>query len=125
MRALRGNSHHLSSRIDPIGKTVKVGGTKDFVITGIAADAPENSQIKFDFGSDSPIEEPSLFNNLQAIRESALAGVPALKRDPLFYQEHSATDWIQNTFTIINNKNIEKVVFQGEEIFSQKQVGPS
>lgn len=34
---------------DPIGKTVKVGGTKDFVITGIAADAPENSQIKFDF----------------------------------------------------------------------------
>lgn len=34
---------------DPIGKMVKVGGTKDFVITGIAADAPENSQIKFDF----------------------------------------------------------------------------
>lgn len=34
---------------DPIGKTVKIGGTKDFEITGIAADAPENSQIKFDF----------------------------------------------------------------------------
>ena len=34
---------------DPIGKTLKVGGTKDFVITGIAADAPENSQIKYDF----------------------------------------------------------------------------
>ena len=34
---------------DPIGKTVKVGGTKDFVVTGIAADAPENSQIQFDF----------------------------------------------------------------------------
>ncbi len=34
---------------DPMGKTVKVGGTKDFFITGIAADAPENSGIRFDF----------------------------------------------------------------------------
>ncbi|MBD0332334.1 MAG: ABC transporter permease [Chitinophagaceae bacterium] len=34
---------------NPIGKTLKVGGTKDFLITGIAADAPDNSQIKFDF----------------------------------------------------------------------------
>jgi putative ABC transport system permease protein len=34
---------------DPVGKTIKVGGTKDFIITGIAADAPDNSQIQFDF----------------------------------------------------------------------------
>ncbi|MDQ3278601.1 MAG: ABC transporter permease, partial [Bacteroidota bacterium] len=34
---------------DPIGKTVKVGGTKDFLITGLAQDAPANSQIQFDF----------------------------------------------------------------------------
>lgn len=34
---------------DPIGKTIKVGGTKDFVVSGITANAPENSQIKFDF----------------------------------------------------------------------------
>ncbi|MFL5810654.1 MAG: ABC transporter permease [Flavisolibacter sp.] len=33
---------------DPVGKTLKVG-TKDFEVTGIAADAPDNSQIKFDF----------------------------------------------------------------------------
>lgn len=32
---------------DPIGKTVKVG-PKDFEVTGITEDAPENSQIKFD-----------------------------------------------------------------------------
>ena len=32
----------------PVGKTIKVGGTKDFIITGIAADVPDNSQIKFD-----------------------------------------------------------------------------
>ncbi len=33
---------------NPVGKTVKVG-VKDFVVTGIAADVPDNSQIKFDF----------------------------------------------------------------------------
>lgn len=32
-----------------IGKTLTMGGTKDFVVTGIAKDAPDNSQIKFDF----------------------------------------------------------------------------
>ncbi|MBW3544560.1 MAG: ABC transporter permease [Bacteroidetes bacterium] len=34
---------------NPIGKTINVAGTKDLLITGIAADAPENSQIQFDF----------------------------------------------------------------------------
>jgi putative ABC transport system permease protein len=34
---------------DPVGKTVKVGGTKDFLITGVAEDAPDASQIQFDF----------------------------------------------------------------------------
>ncbi|MBZ9731145.1 ABC transporter permease [Salegentibacter sp. JZCK2] len=32
-----------------VGKTLNVGGTKDFIITGIAEDVPNNSQIKFDF----------------------------------------------------------------------------
>ncbi|WP_121355038.1 ABC transporter permease [Flavisolibacter nicotianae] len=34
---------------DPVGKTVNVGGTKDFVVTGVAKDAPAASQIRFDF----------------------------------------------------------------------------
>nr|MBA2761375.1 FtsX-like permease family protein [Segetibacter sp.] len=33
---------------DPVGKILKVG-TKDFIVTGVAADAPDNSQISFDF----------------------------------------------------------------------------
>jgi len=33
---------------NPIGKTLKVG-TKDFIVSGLAEDAPSNSQIKFDF----------------------------------------------------------------------------
>lgn len=34
---------------DPMGKIVKVGNAKDFIISGVAADAPDNSQIRFDF----------------------------------------------------------------------------
>src|ERR1700761_7197495 len=33
---------------NPIGKTLKVGA-KDFMVSGLAEDAPSNSQIKFDF----------------------------------------------------------------------------
>ncbi len=34
---------------NPIGKVVKVAGTKNFVVTGIAKDVPSNTQVKFDF----------------------------------------------------------------------------
>jgi putative ABC transport system permease protein len=34
---------------DAIGKTLRVADTKDFVVSGVADDVPENSQIKFDF----------------------------------------------------------------------------
>lgn len=34
---------------DPVGKTLKVGGTRELVVTGVAANPPLNSQIKFDF----------------------------------------------------------------------------
>lgn len=33
---------------NPVGKTLKVGGTKVFLVSGVAADAPGNSQIRFD-----------------------------------------------------------------------------
>ena len=32
-----------------LGKILKVGGTRDYIISGVAANAPANSQIKFDF----------------------------------------------------------------------------
>jgi len=33
---------------DPVGKTIKVG-SKNFMVSGVAADSPSNSQIQFDF----------------------------------------------------------------------------
>jgi putative ABC transport system permease protein len=34
---------------DPIGKTLHISDTKEFIVTGIVANSPENSQIKYDF----------------------------------------------------------------------------
>jgi len=34
---------------DPIGKTIKQGGDNDFTITGVFADIPADSHVKFDF----------------------------------------------------------------------------
>ena len=34
---------------DPLGKTLRVGASTDLTVTGVVADAPNNSQIKFDF----------------------------------------------------------------------------
>lgn len=34
---------------DPIGKTIRVNNARDYTITGIAKDAPDNSQIPFNF----------------------------------------------------------------------------
>ena len=33
---------------EPVGKIINVGGNKDFIVSGVAADAPINSQIQFD-----------------------------------------------------------------------------
>jgi len=34
---------------DPMGKSLRAGAATDLTVTGVVADAPENSQIKFDF----------------------------------------------------------------------------
>ena len=34
---------------DPIGKTIKVNNAREYTITGIANDAPDNSQVQFNF----------------------------------------------------------------------------
>jgi putative ABC transport system permease protein len=34
---------------DPMGKVIRIGDGKDFIVSGVAEDVPDNSQIKFDF----------------------------------------------------------------------------
>ena len=46
---------------DPMGRTLKINNNKDYTITGIAKDAPRNSQIHFSFVAS--------FSNLSASKE--------------------------------------------------------
>jgi putative ABC transport system permease protein len=46
---------------DPVGKTLRVNNARDYTITGIAKDAPDNSQIQFNFIVS--------FNSLEASRQ--------------------------------------------------------
>lgn len=45
----RKTAERYFGKADPVGKTLRInGGTKDYEITGIVADAPTNSQIQYD-----------------------------------------------------------------------------
>lgn len=46
-------------------------------------EALRRARIPFQFGSDSPIEKPSMTDNLRAVEESAAHGIPRLDADPL------------------------------------------
>lgn len=52
------------------------------------------NQIPVLFGSDSPIEPPSLLRNLQALQESAKNGIKALQSNPLDHHRYPYKDGI-------------------------------
>lgn len=53
-------------------------------------EALRKAKIPFFFGSDSPIEKPSVHRNLEAVSESAKHRVPALKADAALFHVHPA-----------------------------------
>jgi predicted amidohydrolase YtcJ len=76
----------------------------------------QEADIKFDFGSDAPIEPPSLAKTFQALRESAAAGVPRLLGLPARYMSHGDPAWAPNSFTLLEDDQPRQVVFRGEHL---------
>lgn len=74
------------------------------------------NKIPFYFGSDSPIEKPSLFDNHKALRMSAEWGVPELKDDWKRYHQHPDQKWMPSV-TEINDQGVLQVNFNGEPLF--------
>jgi predicted amidohydrolase YtcJ len=74
----------------------------------------EDRGVPLFFGSDSPIEKPSLELSLQALRASALAGVPALLGE--WQKHHSYPDptWGNECWTTIDEKNNIQTHFDGK-----------
>ena len=75
------------------------------------------NNVPFSFGSDSPIEKPSIFDNLIALSESVSEGIKKLNAHPLDFHVYSGRGVAQGK-TWIENNQIQKVEFDGKMIFS-------
>lgn len=74
------------------------------------------NKIPIYFGSDSPIEEPSLFNTKKALEQSAAWGVPQLNMDWKLGHSHSDKNWFPSC-TEIENSEIKQVYFNKRPLF--------
>lgn len=74
------------------------------------------NKIPFYFGSDSPIEQPSLFNNKLALEQSIKWGVPELNADWKSYHSHPDASWM-SCHTEIEDDRIKQVFFNNEPLF--------
>jgi len=92
----------------------KLGDLKSHVFPWRAL---QEAGVNFDFGSDSPIEASSVTANLQALEESAAAGVPKLLGDAVHYHSHRDHGWIPNSYSVFENGAATQVVFNGQHLF--------
>jgi len=75
-------------------------------------------KIPFFFGSDSPIEPPSLWNNLKALQDSPAFGIPSLGEDPLKFHVHPSGGGAQGETKLADGKVLE-IFLQGRLIFNE------
>ena len=73
------------------------------------------AQIPISFGSDSPIEAPSLSDNLKALKDSVAEGIRELKADPLEFHSHPDKTFADSQ-TIFENGQVKEIIFNGRNL---------
>ena len=76
----------------------------------------QESNISLQWGSDSPIENPSVFDNLFALEHSPREGIPAIHGNLWQYHSHSDSHWGSDCVTKFNNGKVESVTFDGRTL---------
>jgi hypothetical protein len=76
--------------------------------------ALQEARIAFTFGSDSPIEKPSVLANMRALQDSSEHGIPRLLGDGMRYHRHPDPSWVASCYTHFIDGNVDHVVFRGE-----------
>ena len=76
----------------------------------------EDQNNTFYFGSDSPIEKPSVQSNLLAVKDAERNGIQGVQKDPLVYHVHYDKEWTPNTYTVFEQNQVSELVFCGEPI---------
>lgn len=94
----------------------KIGSLMDYVFPWQAL---ERAKIPIYFGSDTPIEEASVFNTLLALEDSKKAGIAPLCSDALSYHRYPDISWTPNTYTTFEHQSVSEVFFLGEKIFKK------
>lgn len=79
--------------------------------------ALQEAGIQFAFGSDSPIERPSVIENMRALMDSAEHGIPKLLGDGIRYHQHPDPSWVANSYSHFRDGVVDHVVFRGEHLF--------
>jgi predicted amidohydrolase YtcJ len=78
--------------------------------------ALEDNQISLFFGSDTPIEKPSVKRNMQALQESATDGIPPLRNSIESYFVHPDPNFAPRSSSRFINGTPAEVIFMGEKI---------
>jgi len=78
--------------------------------------ALQENEIAFDFGSDSPIEKPSIEDNIRALKLSSQDGIAPLLGSPFRYHSYADVTWTPNTFSIFENGKPKSVAFRGQHL---------
>ncbi len=86
--------------------------------TAFLWDLLESHEIKFDFGSDSPVENPSLFRTIEAILDAEQNGIEATRQHPLIYHQCDSAR-TKDCYTEILDGHISKTVFNGKVVYSR------
>jgi predicted amidohydrolase YtcJ len=76
----------------------------------------KKNKIPFYFGSDSPIERTSLFDNLKALQQSAEWGVPALMGHWQEHHQYPDANWCASK-TVYEDHQVKQVYFKGNALF--------
>ncbi len=78
--------------------------------------ALENAGVPIFFGSDSPIEPPSVINNIQAVAELALQGISRPRQNSTHYQICPEPQLAEGSYTVFENGRVKDLFFAGQRI---------
>ena len=82
-------------------------------------EALRKNKIKFDFGTDSPIEPANIALNIQALEQSSQKkqnlSIPKLQDDWWKYHQHKDLNW-GNGLTQISNGKVSQVILDGVKL---------
>lgn len=76
----------------------------------------QEAGVPIQWGSDSPIEEASVQNNLKALQESAQFGIAPISGDPLTHHSHRDANWGKDCRSVFQDGRLKEFIFDGKDL---------